>query len=363
MKLRERKRPRTEKRSDIETISNRTLLVLYLTCVRHPYLYPALRVLCKALRDDSEVEIEYFKYTTGCKRSYSGWGYVLERLEMYVDSLSTETLMDYIIHIAASESKNSSDIEASEMKSRVSEILMRMKESEKHKDAIEGRVRCHYHSLEKCTEALKWACRNGLFDIVRMLLADPRVDPSACNAIAWASENGNAATVKLLLANPRVDPSASNQEAIRWASGRGHTEIIRMLLADPRIDPSVDNQYALRRASIRGQIDIARMLLADSRVDPSARNQDAIYWASKNGHTEIVRILLADPRVDPSANNQYALRVASWSGHTEIARVLLADPRVDPSANDQQAIRWASRNGHIEIVRMLLADPRVTMPE
>ena len=43
--------------------------------------------------------------------------------------------------------------------------------------------------------------------------------------------------MRLLLADPRVDPSADNNYAIRWAAYNGHTEVVRLLLADPRVDP------------------------------------------------------------------------------------------------------------------------------
>jgi len=50
------KEPRMEMQADFELISNRTLLVLYFTCVRHPYFFPLLRLLCKALHDDKELD-------------------------------------------------------------------------------------------------------------------------------------------------------------------------------------------------------------------------------------------------------------------------------------------------------------------
>jgi hypothetical protein len=173
------KEPTMEMQADFEIISNRTLLVLYFTCVRHPYLFPLLRQVCTTLHDDKELEIDFLKYSKIYNRSIDGLKYVLGRLEVHVDSLSTETLMDYIIQISGGYSRNYSDTEASEIKSRISEmLLMKMRGSEKHKHLFEGRVRCHYHSLEKCSKALMWASRKGVADIVPMLLADPRVDPS-----------------------------------------------------------------------------------------------------------------------------------------------------------------------------------------
>ena len=308
MELRQRKRPRTEiqtQQADVETISNRTILVLYLTCVHHPYLFPLLRQLCKASRDDKELEIEFLKYSKGYKRSINGLKHILGRLVVNIDSISIETLMDYMTYIIASKILYLlNEYKASEVKkSLLSPILTKMRGSEKHEEAFEGRVRCHYHSLEKCAGAFQWACSKDVPDIVRLLLCDPRVDPSVWNqqAIQWASREGHIDIVHLLLADPRVDPSAGNQYAIREASVKGRTEIIRMLLADPRVDPS---------------------------IDPSACRIEAIFTTARTGNVDIFRMLLVDPRVDPSANNQEAIRMATQKGHTEVVRMLLVDPRV-----------------------------------
>jgi len=93
------------------------------------------------------------------------------------------------------------------------------------------------------------------------------------------------------------DISDDNNYAIRWASIYGHFEIVRLLLKDPRVDPSDNNNYAIQWASERGHFEIVKLLLKDSRVDPSDNNNCAIRWASESGHLEIVRLLLEDLRV------------------------------------------------------------------
>jgi hypothetical protein len=54
-----------------------------------------------------------------------------------------------------------------------------------------------------------------------------------------------------------VDPSAEDNAAIRVASEEGHTEIVRLLLQDPRVDPSAD---AIKIASANGYEDIVQLL-------------------------------------------------------------------------------------------------------
>src|SRR5687768_15300647 len=77
----------------------------------------------------------------------------------------------------------------------------------------------------------------------------------------------NIVVVKDLLAKG-VDPAAYNNLAIRYACKNGHTDIVKMLLNDTR----VDHNYAIRVACYNGHIDIVKLLLADTRVDPSAND-------------------------------------------------------------------------------------------
>ena len=105
-------------------------------------------------------------------------------------------------------------------------------------------------------------------------------------------------------------------KSLCYASMNGHLEVVRVLLKDSRVDPSADNNQAIQFASENGHLEVVRELLKDSRVDPSANNNYAIQDASENGHLEVVRELLKDSRVDPSADNNWAIREASAS-HSE----------------------------------------------
>lgn len=74
-----------------------------------------------------------------------------------------------------------------------------------------------------------------------------------------------------LLKTTQLDPSFDENLPIRWASGDGYTEIVRILLNDPRVDPSAAPMSSPDRSSIRvaseyGHIEIVRLLLNDPRV-------------------------------------------------------------------------------------------------
>ena len=62
------------------------------------------------------------------------------------------------------------------------------------------------------------------------------------------------------------NPSVWNNWAIRLASYYGHLEVVKVLLADPRVDPSVWNNYAIRLASENGHLEVVKELLKNKRV-------------------------------------------------------------------------------------------------
>ena len=85
---------------------------------------------------------------------------------------------------------------------------------------------------------LEKASEHGQLENVNLLLADPRVDPghNGNKPIYEASLGGNVNVVKCLLQDVRVDPGGENQ-AIEVAAFNGHAEVVRVLLADPHVNP------------------------------------------------------------------------------------------------------------------------------
>ena len=118
------------------------------------------------------------------------------------------------------------------------------------------------------------------------------------NDLLWALRN--AKIVKILLADPRVDPTAKNNEAFRWAARNGQTETVKLLLADPRVISSTNDNWAVKGAAQHGHAETLKVLLADPRIDPIANDDEAIRWAAFCCYTETVKILMADPRINPS---------------------------------------------------------------
>ena len=71
---------------------------------------------------------------------------------------------------------------------------------------------------------------------------------------AHAIIKGDIELVKLLLSDPRVDPSADNNFAIKKAAENGHYKIVKLLLNDPRVDPSVEVFNSLLNALAKSHL-------------------------------------------------------------------------------------------------------------
>jgi hypothetical protein len=139
---------------------------------------------------------------------------------------------------------------------------------------------------------------------------------------------------------------------------KGHAAIVRLLLADNRVNPSIGIDIHL--VIVIDVLWPFNLLLEMHRIIRSADNNWFINLAVAYNRVEIVRMLLADKRVDPSTNYNFAIRLASFKGFTEIVRQLLADKRVDPSAVDNYAIKATCILKHSEINNLLLKDSRIS---
>jgi len=173
-----------------------------------------------------------------------------------------------------------------------------------------------------------------------------------------AGIGGYANTMRMLLGDVRLSRTNLKQTMV-MASQRGYAEVVRILLADNRSDPSVSNDNAIRLASSNGHVDVVRILLEDGRANLNANDDEVIWCACSGGHVDVVRALLADGRADPSADYSRSIRSASWKGHSEIVRMLLEDGRVDPSTYTNSALYGAVQLKLIDVVQILMLDSRV----
>lgn len=117
----------------------------------------------------------------------------------------------------------------------------------------------------------------------------------------FACKNGHAEVVRLLLADGRVDPAARDNSAIRHASKNGHSEVVRLLLQDSRVNPAGGDGS---RAIVKLQPRVARPLLQDGSTKSLAVS---LLWAIYAGMPSvcIIRMLLKDGHVDPTLQSHF----------------------------------------------------------
>jgi len=198
-------------------------------------------------------------------------------------------------------------------------------------------------------EQLLWkACTEGDLERVNLLAGDETVD------VNWVGED-------------RLDTSL--HRACRF----GHLEIVRVMLAhpkievaDPRIDPNKPQNEGATPfyvACLNGRKEVVSLLLADPRIDPNKpKNKEVtpFFMACQKGHKEVVSLLLADPKIDPSKPNKNEATPffpACQNGRKEVFSLLLADPRIDITCqthSGETALEVAFRSGQIDVARDLL---------
>lgn len=147
-------------------------------------------------------------------------------------------------------------------------------------------------------KAIVVAASTGDTEIVRALLCSQTVNPSVRDncALKSAIVDGYAEVVELLLSHPRtLLPDITDlREAFGTAIKHNHSEVVRVLLADGRLDPST---YSFSNVCKKGSLEMFRVLYSDKRADWSVDRNAALRVARKLRRTEIVTLLLQDERV------------------------------------------------------------------
>lgn len=114
---------------------------------------------------------------------------------------------------------------------------------------------------------------------VDLLVEDGRSDPNvtpefSSSAVGIALKYGNVDTIKALLRDPKT--VLIDIDAFTTAVDRESIDIIRMLMDDPRSDPSENDNEAILNAATYGDVEIVKMLLEDKRVNLSTATKEEI---------------------------------------------------------------------------------------
>jgi len=107
-------------------------------------------------------------------------------------------------------------------------------------------VNVNWIGPEKGDAPLHRACRFKRLEVLKELMANPRVDVTQVNAVGGTAMSissflGDLKTVAQLLADPRVDPNWTTSDGATpflFAAWKGHSEVVSLLLADPELIPT-----------------------------------------------------------------------------------------------------------------------------
>jgi len=154
---------------------------------------------------------------------------------------------------------------------------------------------------------------------------------------------GDTSKVRELLALEDIDVNWADEERNRTplyrACGHGRLEVVKLLLADPRVDVNkgnLNNASPFYIACQEGHFEIFKVLLEDSRVDlnqSTRENTTPFYVCCKKGHLEFVKMLLEEKKVDIQKGNDNGATpcyIACQYGHVKILkRILLSEKKVN----------------------------------
>ncbi|UKZ70436.1 uncharacterized protein TrAtP1_011416 [Trichoderma atroviride] len=152
--------------------------------------------------------------------------------------------------------------------------------------------------------AISLAAESNSVDVVEELIhwgASPDLaDDYGRTPLSHASGMGHDIVVKMLLDDPRVDPSTTDswgETPLTMAMWGKHEGVFQLLLDSNRIDINAKNRFLktpLSLAARDGQTTFVQMLLNTGRADLDAEDETGktpLLYAEENGHQEIVELL------------------------------------------------------------------------
>ena len=143
----------------------------------------------------------------------------------------------------------------------------------------------------------------------------------------YACETGNLALVAAFLsANPAsLNPGHEDNQALKLASQNSHLEILKLLVAESRVDINAENGFALKFASQQGLEKVVEILLSSGSCSPASKLSGA--RLARKGGFEGIAVLL-DPQgttiVDASKVNadataaRNASKTMGWAKGTDV---------------------------------------------
>lgn len=140
------------------------------------------------------------------------------------------------------------------------------------------------------TRVWKVACLNGMDRLVDYMMRFRRPSQNLLDrSLVWVAEGTGDVNVAARLLITGADPTYNLSSSLKIAFIHNHIELIRLLLADGRADPSADDSVILTNMLFRRNFEQLDLLLKDGRLRVT---NDHVIHASYFNMDKILDILL-----------------------------------------------------------------------
>jgi ankyrin repeat protein len=219
---------------------------------------------------------------------------------------------------------------------------------------------------------------SGPIDIIKMLLADGRVNPSI--GLEPAIESEDIAITKMLLDDPRTDPSFNDNQPLIAAIGAINYEIVELLIKDPRVKPTLyvlitemiengydrDSELEINKGhsylSVDDELEIKwhSDLRVVDEIDDDESERSYEPELTFDEAAKFRRIISLFIRVAPVSKESF--QIAVQNGWVEVIKIFLADAKYDPNDVLREVINlnWTDS---MEVITLFLKDPRTNLTQ
>ena len=205
--------------------------------------------------------------------------------------------------------------------------------------------------------AAESAVARGFKDVVTVLAEHHAFDATAelypGRIVRIAALYGREVVLRAVLA--AGFPLGDEGDALTAAAEGGHVEAMRILLEDPRVDPTVGD-FSAARGALRSGAFAALPLLCGAAPAFGGSDQIAgrfLACAVATGSVKALAAALAVPGVLPSAHRNVALRKAVYRRDADMCKALLAHPALDLGSVDGTLAKIA------EVIHCLSDSPEI----
>ena len=207
------------------------------------------------------------------------------------------------------------------------------------------------------------ACQHDHLDIVKFLLPTANIDNPGLNMIfRCACENGSLRTAKFLLSfsndsenDLAIKINGRENRAFKYSCFYGKLDVVKFLISKmEKSDLDQCMNIGFVYACEKGHLDVAEYLFS---IEEQLDDLDEIYrTACKNGHLEIIKFLFSIGKDKITMSDDFAFTIACENNHIDIMDYLLSLEKIDVNKNNNYAFKVSCKNGNLDIVKMLLSN-------